>query len=233
MAKLVVVALLLAALCGLSHAVLRCENFDSLVAGTVYSNTTGFVPGRYIALNPIHFDGQKLFGDPKGRYYGAATVVLANNVSSFFTSPSVAGNVMDLRQMSLEFDFRSLSRADQPKYIRFEFYDYGRLQNLRINNGTVYKGSLVSMVATAAPNTYWAPTRRRRFTSNLGEIFVVNNASRIERFWVGGDRLFLDNVCYDTDWHQYPQKLHLSADVRLVASLLSVATAAVMAMLLM
>jgi hypothetical protein len=158
-------------------------------------------------------------------------VQAAANVSSFFSSPSVAGSVLDIRNINVEFDFRNWARPDQPKYIRFEFYDYGILQNIRINNGTVYKGSLVSVEENAGVNAYWFPKRRRRFTSNLGEIFVANNATRLERFWIGGDRLYIDNVCWDEEWHQHPV-VKISAASSLQASILVAAAVAVLSFMM-
>lgn len=230
MARSLFTLLVVLALCASSFALLRCQNFDTLALGSIYSNTTGFPPGRYISQTPVRFDGQKFFGDPSGRYYGSVVVQSAANVSSFFTSPSIGGNLLDLRNIVVEFDFRNVARGDQPKYIRFEFYDFGVLQNLRINNGTVYKGSLVSIEERAGVNAYWFAKRQRRFVPNLGEIFVANNATRLERFWIGGDRLYIDNVCWDEEWHQHP-KLKDNAAASLVASVAGVLLAGLVALM--
>jgi hypothetical protein len=58
MKQFVAVAVVLA-LCSVANALLRCQNFDTLVAGSVYSNTTGFLPGRYITQQPVRMDGMK------------------------------------------------------------------------------------------------------------------------------------------------------------------------------
>jgi len=173
------------------EAVVQCERFETLVQNTVYGNSTNYPPGTAVTSNTyLQFFRNK---DPSVIQY------LQMRIVPSFAAFGTSGNAAQLERIDIQFSFRGV----QVKYVSFDFLDTGNVQNLRVNKDRLYKGSMVTMGGVVAPNVAFKPSSTRRFQRNIGELFAVNNQV-ISDLWIGGDDLTIDNVCWDTAYHEPP-----------------------------
>ncbi len=149
-----------------------CVDFESLVAGTITN-----VPGTFADSGVTMTTGQYQW--PGGTWTSAgSSVVTASNLSGGM------GNDVNLNNINLEFDF-----GRPVEDLRFFFGEYGGNINLEINgdfrnesnfsdlHGLWVGGTLVEVVGSSA---------------GLG---VVRISGVVTQFAVGGQELWIDNVC--------------------------------------
>ncbi len=163
-----------------------CIDFEPpLAAGTEYSNNTGYNPGD-IAINAPN-NMRMLLED---FWTGTNAFVEAKIVTPPVTFGS--GQVLRSNNMNLKFDLVYL--GFNATYVEFDYLDLGGTENFNINGHLtpIYIGDLSQIPATFGNITV---------TMNSSQVpggktgKVIMTGANIHYFTIGGQELWIDNVC--------------------------------------
>ena len=115
-----------------------------------------------------------------GTTFGQATVDVA---------PFGSGQSMRTNNINLEFDFGSIGFV--PAAVKFEFLDKGGFENISVNGSPIFAGDIAAVPgslggATVSVSTTPVPGGKQGF---------VTLAGPIQKLRIGGQELWIDNVC--------------------------------------
>jgi len=104
-------------------------------------------------------------------------------------APLGFGQSLRINNIDMEFDYAALPAL--PTEVRFDFFDSGGSENLSVNGSPVFAGEL-----TAAPSPVGGVNVSVTSTPAPGGIRgMVILSGPVQRFRVGGQELWIDNVC--------------------------------------
>lgn len=169
-----------------------CVTFDAVAYSDTSGGAWGEVPGDVIFTENAIPVSVHAFHNPApdppafGYFYVRPAFAAAAPFPAFGTGRIGRTNNIDLR-----FNFSALSFV--PSSVTFEFRDYGGHENLKVNGSGLYIGEL-----TGAPSPMGGVTVASAWSWSAGNVFKQGTTTltgAVGSFMVGGQELFLDNVC--------------------------------------
>jgi hypothetical protein len=160
-----------------------CVDFETpLVVGAQYGAPAGQHVGDVIfTSNGVAVSVHDFVFTGGGGTFNLAQVDLAPALN--------ASQTMRANNINLGFDFGSIGFV--PSRVRFEFLDLGGSENLSVNGSTVFAGDISAAPATLGGATVTVSTT----PTQGGKKGLVTLSGAIHRFTVGGQELWIDNVC--------------------------------------
>lgn len=165
-----------------SGAIPVCVTMDHLMVGTQYGKPIGQSP-RAVAFieNGIRVNVDRYEKTPGGYAFNQAQIESAS--PTFGTK-----NVIKVNNISLTFNFNGWPNGAQK--VTLDFLEKGEFQNLSINGSPVYKGSL-----TKVPSRIGSVKITSTWSSGKGNKGTLELTGQIKTLSIGGQELWLDNVC--------------------------------------
>jgi hypothetical protein len=161
-----------------------CVDFEPpLAVGTEYGAPAGHSSGDVVFTTngvPVSVHGFSFPGS--GGAFGVARIELA-------PVPFGSGQSIRTSNINLEFDFSKL--GFQTSQVQFEVLDLGGLKNLSVNGSPVFAGDLSlapSLIAGVSVAVSMAPV-------SGGNKGTVTLTGAVQRLGIGGQELWIDNVC--------------------------------------
>jgi hypothetical protein len=167
-----------------AKAASACVTFDPpLAAGTVYGAPVGQTPGTVVLFSNNIIASVDHFTTGGPPFFNLARIESAPVAFS-------PGNSLRLNNLSMRFHFFALPFV--PNQVTFSYLDLGGTENLAVNGSAPFMGNISAppaMIAGAsvtATSTAVAGGRRG---------MVRIRANRLRDFRVGGQELWIDQVC--------------------------------------
>lgn len=165
-----------------------CIDFNGLAVGTRYG-TPSHAPGTVVLTQgAVRISVETFRFTNGGSAFNFARVDAAMPAFG-------SGHVMRFNNINLDFDFTAVAPA--VRQVVLKFADYGGFENLAVNGAPapIYAGELVAAPSpmggaiVVANATAFANGKRGAFAA-------VNLTSSIGHLRIGGQELFIDDVCY-------------------------------------
>jgi hypothetical protein len=161
-----------------------CVDFEPpLTAGTQYGAPAGNHSGDVIfTSNGIPVSIHDFIFQSGGGTFNAADIEVA-------PVPFGMGQSMRTSSLNLEFDFSYIGFV--PNEVNFEFLHTGGFENISVNGSPIFAGELAS-----APNPIGGVNISISTTpATRGKKGIVTLTGTIQKLKVGGQELWIDNVC--------------------------------------
>ncbi len=184
MKKLYIVLLSFIFLCAYSSQAQNCVDFQSLTFGTQYGNPGGSAGDLIFAEDniPVSIDSFYFIG-PGGAFNFCRVDTL--HVLTFGPSKNMAIN-----NVNLIFNLANLPFT--ANLVTFDFADYGGHENISVNGAPIFAGEFLSAPSPIAPGV----TMSVAFTNPINpKIGTVTLRGQVSKLLVGGQELWLDNIC--------------------------------------
>jgi hypothetical protein len=161
----------------------RCVDFEvPLVVGTQYGTPAGQRAGDVIFTSDgIVVSVHDFMFTGGGGTFNVAQVDLAPALN--------ASQTMRTNNITLGFDFGAVGFL--PTRVQFEFLDLGGSEDLSVNGSTIFAGDISAAPATLGGATVTVSTT----PAPGGKKGTVTLSGAIDRFMVGGQEFWIDNVC--------------------------------------
>lgn len=160
---------------------------ESLTLGTRYGDAAGMSPGDLMFVeSDIEVFAAELTSDGGGTAFGDAVV----------EQPSIAGfgsgNALTYLRLSGEYDFEEGPFV--ATQIRFVFLSRGGIENLSINGGEPYVGSLDKLPVAVAPDVEATVQATDTGSYVVGEVVL---RGPVRTMTLGGEQLTVDEFCVE------------------------------------